>query len=149
MPFLGKRAYIARHLLLLLHSGFSLPWPRIQNEKVNPWPGLSCVAVGDWGWFAWWWSAGWPIVTCVILGSHSDCVPLLVASRGSIQEEGIEFSTGLASEGSSLYLLCNITAVYVRFSFELQSCCVAQGNLKLLGSREPSCLILQSHQDIR
>lgn len=29
------------------------------------------------------------------------------------------------------------------------SCCVAQGNLKLLGSRQPSCLSLQSHQDVR
>lgn len=60
-------------------------------------------------------------------------VPLLVASKGFVQEEGIEFSMGLASEGSSLYILCYIISqlyMYI-FSFELQSCCVAQGNLKL------------------
>lgn len=79
------------------------------------------------------------------------CVPLLVASRGFVQEEGIEFSMGLTSEGSSLYILCCIISqlyMYV-FSFELQSCCVAQGNLTFLGSRQPSCLSLQSHQDVR
>lgn len=146
MPFLGKHAYKTRRPLLLLHSSrFSLPWPRIQSEKVNPWPGLSCVTVGDRGWFPGWWSA--PTV------SHAVTLcPTAGGLKGICPGRGYRVQYGACQwRLFIIYILCYIISqlyMYV-FSFELQSCCVAQGNLKLLGSRQPSCLSLQSHQDVR
>lgn len=158
MPFLGKHAYKTRHPLLLLHSSrFSLPWPRIQSEKVNPWPGLSCVAVGDWGWFAGWWSApivsqAWSIVSQAWSWevAVTQC-PTAGGLKGICSGRGYRVQYGACQWRLFVIyiMLYNITAVYVHFLLWAAVLLCCPGQLETLGSRQPSCLSLQSHQDVR